>query len=372
VTQTPAPGGSRHLTVARIVPESGDAVSIVFAVPPEDRAAFNYRPGQFLTLRIPSDRTGSVARCYSIASSPHTDDELTVTVKRTADGYGSNWLCDNGVPGLRLQVLPPAGAFVPKSLDGDFLLLAAGSGITPIMSILKSTLARGNGQVTLVYANRDEASVIFAAGLRALASSYPDRLTVVHWLESVQGLPRPEQLGRLAAPYTAGSVFVCGPKPFMAVVASALTSLGVPRDRIHRELFLSLSGDPFAEVSAPIEAPVEPGPIAPGPIDVGPIDADGPVPATTADAVTARVRLQGATHELSWPIDTSLTETLLAAGIEAPYSCREGECGTCTAQLTSGKVRMLNNEVLEEEDIADGYILTCQAVPDGSDVEVQF
>ena len=130
-----------------------------------------------------------MARCYSLCSSPFTDDALAVTVKRTADGYASNWLCDHAHPGMRVHVLAPSGNFVPKTLDDDFLLLAAGSGITPIMSICKSALSEGSGQVTLLYANRDDRSVIFRDALRELAAKYPDRLTVVHWLESLQGLP---------------------------------------------------------------------------------------------------------------------------------------------------------------------------------------
>ena len=161
-----------ELQIVDVVAETQDARSLVFAVPdgaeiPAER--LRYAPGQFLTLRIPSERTGSVARCYSLCSSPFTDDALTVTVKRTADGYASNWLCDHAHPGMRIHVLAPSGNFVPKTLDDDFLLLAAGSGITPVMSICKSALSKGGGQVTLVYANRDERSVIFADALREVS-----------------------------------------------------------------------------------------------------------------------------------------------------------------------------------------------------------
>ncbi|MGH3595515.1 MAG: FAD-binding oxidoreductase, partial [Mycobacterium sp.] len=136
-----------ELQVADVVAETDDARSLVFAVPegadvPADR--LRYAPGQFLTLRIPSERTGSVARCYSLCSSPFTDDALTVTVKRDKDGYASNWLCDHAHPGMRIHVLAPSGNFVPKTLDDDFLLMAAGSGITPIMSICKSALSEGS------------------------------------------------------------------------------------------------------------------------------------------------------------------------------------------------------------------------------------
>ena len=242
-----APSRGHLVTVARVIPESADAVSIVFNVPDCDRARFGYRPGQFLTLQIPSERTGSVSRCYSISSSPHVDAELQVTVKRTPDGYASNWLCDTVAPGQRLRVLPPSGVFVPASLDADLLLFAGGSGITPIISIMKSALAQGSGHLLLIYANRDEASVIFADELRALAERYPDRLTVVHWLESVQGLPTQRQFQLLAAPFATYETFTCGPEPFMAAVTGALEQLGIPRDRRNIEVFTSLSGDSFAE-----------------------------------------------------------------------------------------------------------------------------
>jgi len=173
VTDEPLGSHVLELQVADVVEETSDARSLVFAVPdgveiPADR--LRYSPGQFLTLRVPSDRTGSVARCYSLCSSPFTDDQLTVTVKRTVDGYASNWLCDNAHPGMKIHVLAPSGTFVPRTLDQDFLLLAAGSGITPMMSICKSALSEGGGKVVLIYANRDENSVIFAGALRELSA----------------------------------------------------------------------------------------------------------------------------------------------------------------------------------------------------------
>ncbi len=234
-----------ELEVTDVVEETGDSRSLVFGVPagadiPADR--LRYAPGQFLTLRIPSDRTGSVARCYSLCSSPFTDDALTVTIKRTVDGYASNWLCDHAHRGMKMHVLAPSGTFVPKTLDADFLLIAAGSGITPMLAICKSALSQGGGQVTLLYANRDESSVIFGSALRDLAAKYPDRLTVVHWLESVQGLPSVPALSQLMAPYTDRQAFICGPGPFMKAAEEALESLKVPAKQVHIEVFRSLDG----------------------------------------------------------------------------------------------------------------------------------
>jgi 3-ketosteroid 9alpha-monooxygenase subunit B len=338
-----------ELQIADVLAETDDARSLVFSVPdgadvPADR--LRYAPGQFLTLRVPSDRTGSVARCYSLCSSPFTDDALTVTVKRTADGYASNWLCDHAHPGMRIHVLAPSGTFVPKTLDDDFLLLAAGSGITPIMSICKSALSEGSGQVVLVYANRDDRSVIFADALRELAAKYPDRLTVLHWLESLQGLPSATALAQLAGPFTERQAFICGPGPFMAAAREALETLKVPVQQVHIEIFKSLETDPFVAVK---------------------IEDEGNEP-----PATAVVELDGQTHTVSWPRRAKLLDVLLDAGLDAPFSCREGHCGACATTLRSGKVNMEVNDVLEQQDLDDGLILACQSHPETDSVEVTY
>src|SRR5580700_5954455 len=159
------PGSVRdyyQVPVAQVIRETAEASSLVLDVPPTLAGTFAYRPGQFITVRVPSDQTGSVARCYSLCSSPQAGDLPAITVKRTAGGYASNWILDHVTAGTVLDLLPPAGTFCPRSLRGDFLLFAAGSGITPIISILKSVLAAGRGRIALVYANRDEHSVIFS------------------------------------------------------------------------------------------------------------------------------------------------------------------------------------------------------------------
>jgi len=343
-----------ELQIADVVAETDEARSLVFAVPddPGDPGIppgrLSYAPGQFLTLRVPSERTGSVARCYSLCSSPFTGDALTVTVKRTADGYASNWLCDHAHKGMRIHVLAPSGNFVPKTLDGDFLLMAAGSGITPIMSICKSALAEGGGQVALLYANRDDRSVIFADALRELSAKYPDRLTLVHWLESLQGLPSATALARLAAPYTDRPVFICGPGPFMDAARAALDSLKVPAAQVHIEVFKSLESDPFAAVK------IEDTP-----------EGDEP-------PATAVVQLDGETHTVSWPRNAKLLDVLLAKGLDAPFSCREGHCGACACTMRSGKVNMEVNDVLEQQDLDEGLILACQSRPESDSVEVSY
>jgi 3-ketosteroid 9alpha-monooxygenase subunit B len=316
--------------VAEVIAETDDACSFVLD------ADLGYQPGQFITVRV-----GSLARCYSLCSSPVTGERPAITVKRTAGGYASNWLCDNVRAGSVLDVLPPAGTFTPRSLDADLLLFAAGSGITPVMSILKSALASGRGHVVLVYANRDENSVIFSASLRSLAC---DRLLVIHHLDSVAGPPSVAALAAAARPYAGYEAFVCGPDPFMTAVRSALSSIGAPPSRVHVERFLSLSENPFEAV---------------------PVASD-------AIASQIRVTLDGATQTLEWPAGRRMLDVLLDAGLDAPFSCREGICGACACQLTDGKVEMAHNEVLEESDLADGWILACQSTAITESVEINY
>ena len=330
--------------VAEVIRETGDASSLVLDVPPPLAGTFAYSPGQFITVRVPSDLTGSVARCYSLCSSPEAGDLPAITVKRTAGGYASNWILDNITAGSVLDLLPPAGTFCPRSLDGDFLLFAAGSGITPVISILKSVLAAGRGRVALVYANRDERSVIFAEELRRLATSAAGRLVVLHWLDSLQGTPASSGIAAMARPYAAWEPYICGPDPYLTVVRGALGQLGVPAKRIRAERFLSLAEYPFEEAAEP----------------------------SGGMAATLSVDLDGMTRVLPWQPGARMLDVLIDAGLEAPYSCRQGICGACACQLTAGEVEMAHNEVLEEADLADGYILACQAVPLTPEVRITY
>lgn len=316
-----------RLRVDAVIEETADARSFVLS-----GADFAMRPGQFLTVRA-----GDVARCYSLSSAP--GEPLKITVKRTPDGYGSHWMCSSLAEGTELDVLAPAGVFTPSSLDSSLLAFAAGSGITPVMSIIRAVLTSGSGRVFLVYANRDEASVIFARELAELTRAHPDRLTVVHWLESVQGLPHVE--GLRAFVRTCDEAFVCGPGPFMEAARKALHDVPV----VHVEKFVSLSSDPFAEVV--------------------PVVDDRP------DAVV-EVELDGERHRFPWPARTKLLDLLLEKGLDAPYSCREGACSACACRLVEGEVKMLNNDVLDPEDIAEGIVLACQSVPVTDTVKITY
>ncbi|MFC0542053.1 ferredoxin--NADP reductase [Kutzneria chonburiensis] len=307
--------------VAEVIEETADAVSLVLD------ASFSYEPGQFLTFRLPN----GLERCYSLSSSPYTGEKPTVTVKRMAGGACSSWICSDVVAGTVLETRPPAGVFTPASLDDDLLLFAGGSGITPVMSIVKSVLASGSGRVVLFYANRDPASVIFAGELRRLAAEHPSRLQVVHWLECLQGLPSRAQLAGWAAPFAGWSAFVCGPAPFMDAVVSVLPSARVERFDVVQE-----------EV------------------------------ADTGESSTVDVLLDGVSKRLTWPSHKRLLDVLLDNGLDAPYSCRQGQCSACACRIVRGEVRLLHNEVLDADDLADGYALACQALPVTDEVEISY
>jgi 3-ketosteroid 9alpha-monooxygenase subunit B len=359
--------GSFELKVVDVIEETGDARSISFEIPDDAAGHFAYKPGQFLTVAVPSDRTGLVARCYSLCSSPVDDGPPTITVKRTVDGYASNWIVEHLRPGDSMRVLPPSGIFTPADLDADLLLFAGGSGITPIMSITRTALRKGSGRIVLFYANRDERSVIFADALANLAAEHPERLLVVHWLESVQGLPSQPQLKAFASAYASYDAFVCGPAPFMKATVDALKELEFPRARRHQEKFVSLGGNPFGDVEEVESAQAE--------ITAADTDEDD----AAEDAVQLHgpvkleVELDGETYTFDdWQPGTKLLEHLESKGVRAPYSCREGECSACACRIVEGEVKMLHNDVLEDEDLEDGIRLGCQSLPVTDTVKITY
>lgn len=337
------------LRVAAVVAETHDAKSIVFELPPEQKADFAYKPGQFLTLRLPIEGR-HVPRCYSMSSSPGLDSGLRVTVKRVSGGRGSNWLCERLRSGDLVEVMPPAGVFTPHTLQGDFLLLAGGSGITPVFSILRAALAQGQGRIVLLYANRDERSVIFRDELKALAAAHPTRLQVIHWLDSVQGVPSVAQLAELARAGASPQrqAFICGPGPFMDAALEALQALEMPSELVHVERFASL---PDEESAAALQAE--------------------PVPDAVEQA-QLRLRLDGVEHELVCRGGETVLDAALRAGLNAPYSCQAGLCASCMCQVLEGSVHLRHNEALDKKDLAKGWTLSCQAVPTSERLKVKF
>lgn len=337
------------LKVRAVTEETHDAKSVVFEVPPELVETFRYRPGQFLTLRL-SVLGRHLPRCYSMSSAPTLDAHLRVTVKRVKEGRGSNWVCDHVRPGDTLEVMAPAGVFTPAALQGDFLLCAGGSGITPVFSILRSALAHGQGRIRLLYANRDERSVIFRDELNALAAAHPARLQVIHWLDSVQGVPSVAQLAELARPWVQAQAFICGPGLFMDAMVSALDKAGMPAEQVHVERFVSLPDEE----------------------DVAAINAAAPAPAATVERATVEMELDGELYTLEVGGTETLLDAALKAGINAPHSCQAGMCASCMCQVVEGDVHLRHNEVLDAKDLAKRWTLSCQALPSTERVRVRF
>lgn len=338
---------SHELTVVEVITETPDAVSLVLMAAHHAREQFDYQAGQFLTLRIPA-RDGAVSRCYSLSSSPSTDEHLKVTVKRTSGGLASNWLCDHAKAGMTLESLTPAGAFTVRPADSELIFMAAGSGITPVISMIRAQLLQSGRRVTLVYANRDRESVIFDAALAELLAAHGDRLTVAHWLESEAGLPTQAGLRTLlpAKPGADTAAYLCGPAAFMDVAAAALQDAGVAREHVHREVFVSMTTDAFA--------------------------APEPSTASAVDAASATVEIDGDTHEISWPKSEVLLDTLLSQGIDAPYACREGNCGACAYTLREGEVTMRVNDTLDDYELGIGVRLACQSIPESDRLTAVF
>ncbi len=334
------PATAHALTLADVIVETEDARSFVFDVPPELADAFAYQPGQFLTVELPWEGGFSIRRCYSLSSAPEVDARPKVTVKRVAGGRASNWMIDHLRPGDVVQVQPPEGRFVLDSAapaSRPIVLLGGGSGITPMMSLLRSALASTGRHILLVYANRDANSVIFKDALAELAAQHPDRFTLRHHLDSDGGYLTVAQLSEQLAGWEAGDVYVCGPAPFMDLVEIALPAAGFDLGRAKFERFVS-------------------------PVDPDRREAAAALEPTTGEVVTAfELRLDGKAHTVSLGPGQTLLAAAKGAGIDAPHSCEDGFCGACMAKLVSGDVVMETHEALSSADIARKQVLLCQS-----------
>ena len=339
------------LRVRAVIDETHDTKSIVFDVPEALAEQFSYRPGQFLTLRLPIEGR-YVPRCYSMSSAPALDDALRVTVKRVDKGRGSNWVCDKVRVGDSIELMPPSGLFSPKNLAQNFLLLAGGSGITPVFSILRTVLKQHQGNVVLFYANRDERSVIFRKDLQQLAAEYPDRLQVVHWLDSVQGAPSQKQLTAWAKPWVgdAGQAFICGPGAFMDAAQAAMIEAGMPADQVHVERFVSLPDEEMLQQMQEAAASE----------------------VAAVDEAVVQLRLDGEEYEFTCSGNETILEAGLRAGVNVPYSCQAGMCASCMCQVQDGSVHLRHNEVLDAKDLSKKWTLACQSVPTSEKLRVKF
>ena len=336
------------LKVSRVVEETHDARTIEFEIPAELKRTFFYRPGQHLQLHVPC-APKPLPRCYSLSGTlTIAGDPVRVTVKRVADGRASNWLCTELKAGNTLEVAAPAGMFTPKSFDADFLMYAGGSGITPVFSILRSVLASSKSRIRLIYANRDERSVIFGKELARLSQEHPSRLQVIHWLDSVQGFASQAQLGALAQGFEQAQSFICGPNVFMDSTAAALKELGVPHANVHIERFVSLPEDADDEAAAPTAA------------------------AAAGGATEVEAQLDGIVTNTTCQPGQLLIEALEAAGMAPPFSCRSGACAACMCKLDEGEVELVHNHVLAQSDLDQGWILCCQAIPKSPKIKISY
>lgn len=336
-----------ELRVAKLIDETHDARSLVLEVPDAWAERFRYRAGQFLSFKIP--HAGRVlTRSYSLSSSPDTEHEHRVTVKRVDGGRISNWMHDRVEVGTLLMVVPPAGTFVLDDSSRKIVFFSGGSGITPVISLIKTALATTARELKLVYANRDARSIIFRAELERLAREHPDRLEVVHVLDDVDGFLDRSGVKRHVGADTGADFYLCGPGPFMAIVEEALRELRVAHDRVHVERFVS---------------PHDPGPQ---------LELLTPEIADDSVADTITVVLDGETREVPYAKGEKILRAVRAAGLDAPYSCEEGYCSCCMAKLTAGEVKMDVNDCLSQSLLDEGWVLTCQARCVSGKVRVEY
>jgi 3-ketosteroid 9alpha-monooxygenase subunit B len=332
-----------QLRVAALVDETPDAKSIVFEIPGALASAFAYRSGQFLTLRVPCGPQ-VLERCYSLASAPGCDTVHKVTVKRVDGGPASTYLNRQLKVGDRLEVKGPEGRFVLDANTGPLLLFAGGSGITPIVSLVKTALATTARKVTLLYANRTLSSIIFRAELDRLQQAHAGRLRVVYRLDDVEGVVDGAAVQRVVGGQRDASVYVCGPAPFMAFVERTAVVAGASPDRLRIERF-TLAQPGAAASAAPVSAPAAQAPIAEG------------VPEWID------VELRGSRARVPYKKGQTLLQAARDGGVDAPYSCEEGFCGTCASDLLEGRVVMAADDALTDAEKKKGMILACQSRP---------
>jgi ring-1,2-phenylacetyl-CoA epoxidase subunit PaaE len=339
------------LTVARVDPLTGDSAAVTFDVPDRLRDTFAFAPGQSVTIR-----RGAQRRSYSICSVKGRPPRIGV--REVAGGAVSRWLVHEVRPGDVIDVQAPSGSFTPDlDVPGHHFLIAAGSGITPVLSIAGSVLAANDkSSVTLLYGNRRADSVMFAEELADLKDAYPARLCLIHVLsrepqevELFSGRLDPGRL-RVLLPVTADLAAVdhwwlCGPFAMVQGAIGVLTDLGVPRERIHRELF-------YVEDTPPPGATHADAPAGPG--------------------AEVTVLLDGRASTATVPAGTPVLDGAQRVRPDLPFACKGGVCGTCRARLVSGEVTMRRNYALEQDEVDAGFVLTCQAVPASDRITVDY
>jgi ring-1,2-phenylacetyl-CoA epoxidase subunit PaaE len=343
------------LTVAEVARLCDDAVAVSFDVPASLSEAYQFQAGQWLTLR----RTVAgqeERRSYSICAAE--GDPLRIGVREVPDGVISSWLVHQVRPGDQIDVGTPAGTFTTRATAGQHVLIGAGSGITPLLSIASTVLRDPAANAIVFYVNRQADTVMFADELADLKDRYPARLELAHILS--RELREPELFsGRLDSsrlkalmallpdPAAVDHWWLCGPLGLVATTEDMLRDLGIPGGRIHKELFYA--DDELPQESARHE--------------------DAPV-AGVASELT--VVLDGRATTIGLPADTAVLDGAQRVRPDLPFACKGGVCGTCRAKLLSGTVHMRRNFALEEAELAAGYILTCQSYPDSDSLVVDY
>ena len=351
-----------ELTVARIDAEAAGSVALTLSVPTALKDSFQFEPGQFLTLRAQVNGQ-ELRRSYSICSTRsrlQQRGELQVGIRPVEGGLFSNWAAQQLRVGDSLQVMPPEGRFViqrPRALHR--VGFAAGSGITPILSIIASSLEEQPGtKFTLVYGNRRMDSVMFNEALQDLKDQYPDRLTLIHILsrqaqevDLLEGRIDGDKVRAIMKAFlpvkSMDEVFICGPEAMIEATQKALVDAGVPANRVYTERFASGA------------APTAP-------------KAPRPEHAKTLGGIALTVVLDGKSHEMRIQPDEHILDVALNAGLDLPYSCKGGVCCTCRAKVTEGQVAMDKNFTLESWETEKGFVLSCQARPLSDKVVVSF
>jgi len=347
------------LTVKKIIPETKDAISIAFEQP---SAQIIYKPGQFLTL-IATIGGKDVRRAYSLCSSPYVDEDLIVTVKRVDSGLMSNWLIDNLKAGEKLKVMEPMGQFTTefdKSNKRHLVMFGGGSGITPMMSIIKSTVNQEPDSIcSLIYCNRDIDSIIFKDTLQGLETKYEGRLHVIHILDNApmnwqgySGLLNREMLVKLFERIPNWGLekttyLMCGPEGMMKNVENLLADHKIPEEKIFKESFVQ------------------------GTIDKAFKKEEVPA-ASENKAREVTIHYDGQVFKIMVQPTNTILLTALDQGIDLPYSCQSGLCTACRGRAISGKVKMDEEEGLSQSERDEGYVLTCVGHPMTDDVVIEI
>ena len=347
-----------ELTVTDVQNTIRDAVVVTLAPKPGEEDLFRFHAGQHLTFR--RDFGGEeLRRSYSLCVSPG-EGALRVGIKRIEGGAFSNWANDTLAPGQTLEALPPAGVFhLPETRGArNYIGFAGGSGITPVLAILKTVLEEEpESQFTLVYANRAVNTIMFREELEDLKNRFMGRLTVIHVLETdtqeidlFTGRVDAAKVAALARHWidlaAIDAAYICGPEPMMKAIEAGLLAQGFPAAAIHYELFVSAQPGRLAQKVAAARA--------------------------SGGDTEARITIDGATRTVAMNRDTSILEAALANDLPAPYACTAGVCSTCLARVTEGEVEMRANHALEDDEVARGLVLTCQCYPLSDRVAVDY